>query len=134
MLKVGKLVMNRSIALAPKDTGNLRESGFLVFGGEKVPPQNISSSNFNTEANEGKRVAAEHAGVIGTFMASKRPNPFVVIGHSAFYALKEHEATEEDPHKFGQSKYLEEAVNRSHKEILNILNLKEVLDITYLMT
>jgi len=120
MLKVGRLVMDRSKALTPVDKGNLKESAFVVFGGDKIAPQAIATSNFDTTEPEGKRVAAEHGGVVSDFTASRRPNPFAVIGHTAFYALKEHEAVEE-VHDIGFPKFLETAVKMSQRDILKIL-------------
>ncbi|MBT7930245.1 hypothetical protein HN682_10155 [Candidatus Peregrinibacteria bacterium] len=120
MLKVGKLVMKRSKALTPMDKGNLMESAFVVFGGNKTLPQAITTNNFNTTEPEGKRVAAEHGSVIAEHTANRRPNPFSIIGYSAFYALKEHEAMDE-VHDIGFPKFLETAVVQSHRDILKIL-------------
>jgi len=120
MLRVGRLVMDRSKALTPMDKGNLMESAFVVFGGDKIAPQSISTNNFNTSEPEGKRVASEHGSVVAEHTANRRPNPFAVVGHSAFYALKEHEALDE-VHVIGQPKFLETAVAQSRREILKIL-------------
>jgi|SaaInl8_120m_RNA_FD_contig_61_712103_length_1304_multi_2_in_0_out_0_2 hypothetical protein len=121
MLKAGLLVMERSKELAPKDKGNLRESGFVVIGGEGFPSQAVTTNNFNSEEPEGKRVASEHGAVVGKFKAKKNKNKvFAVIGHSAFYALKEHEAMDE-VHDIGHAKFLESAAGQSRRDILKIL-------------
>jgi len=120
MLKVGRLVMDRSKGLTPVDKGNLKESAFVVFGGDKISPQAIATTNFDTSEPEGKRVAAEHSGVVGQFTATRKKHPFAIIGHSAFYALKEHEAVGE-VHEIGHPKFLENAVKKSQRDILKIL-------------
>jgi len=120
MMKAGELVMRRSKAITPVDTGNLKESAFVVFGGEGLAPQAVATSNFNTDSAEGQRVELEHPEVINEFLITKRPDPFAVVGHSAFYALKEHEAVEEK-HEIGEPKFLEKAARASQKDILKIL-------------
>jgi len=123
MMKVGSLVLKKSKALVPMKTGNLMESGFYIWGGDSTFPGVYATGNFNTEEEEGKRVASDHSVVVSQIATShgkKKKHPFVVIGHTAFYAVKEHEAIGEK-HKIGQAKFLETAVKSSRNEIIKIL-------------
>lgn len=120
MLRAGKLVMNRAKEITPKDTGNLRESAFVIFGGDGAPSGVIMTNNFNTSEPEGLTVAAEHGSIIFEEAVDNAKEPFAKIGFTAFYALKEHEALEE-VHKIGEVKFLEKALHLSQRDILKIL-------------
>jgi len=120
MKRAGKFVMKKSKQLTPVDTGNLRESAFVIFGGDGKNSGIIATNDFDTTKPEGLGVAAEHESIIFEETIEKAKTPFAKIGHTAFYALKEHEAVGEQ-HKIGVAKFLEKAFFGSQKDILKIL-------------
>jgi hypothetical protein len=126
LLKSGLIIKNKSVPITPIDTGNLRESAFIVYGGGKgrgAKNQTIATNNFNTEEEEGKRVANEHEPTVNSFALRKHKTPFATIGYTAFYAEKEHETSGEKHAEGTDWKFLERALLASKREVLSILEM-----------
>lgn len=115
-------------SLTPIDTKNLRNSSYLLWGGEKkkgVSGGDTAAKFKGLQRRWGRlykvgRVIgernADHSRTIKTMKSqnANRKTPFAVIGFSASYAIYVHE-TLGNYHKVGQAKFLETAIKRNKK-------------------
>jgi len=119
------LVRRESLALAPKDTGNLKESCFVAWTGGTVGAG--KTPNFVTG---GRRVATMkevdvlyegHTKALEAVQALYENTTQILAGvnYSAYYALFVHEIKQK--HDVGQWKFLETAVKQNQANILRII-------------
>ena len=128
-LTLGMLVVKgKSMASTPVDTGNLKGSHYLVSRGGVM--DQTAGSDFSTQDDSGKKVAAEHSGKVDAAKSrvKRKKDPFVEIGCTAFYAEKVHEDLqashmksdkEGNPIQVGKAKFLEDAIKENQQLILD---------------
>lgn len=149
LLEAAVLVKNESVKLTPIDTGNLRASAYILWGGGKVRTKGRSAPTFKSVAR-GKRGSAERFGNIARLSSEHntiinerkgvlRRHPFSEIGYTAFYAAMVHENLVRSgrkgsatrfkniaggvavQHKTGQAKFLETALKNNSRNIFAII-------------
>lgn len=118
-LTLGALVVKgKSMTSTPVDTGNLKGSHYLVSKDGAM--DQTAGSDFSTQDDSGKKVAAEHPGKVDAAKSriKGKSHPFVEIGCTAFYAEKVHEDLEAK-HVSGKAKFLEDAIKENQSLILD---------------
>lgn len=138
VLKSAVIVKGDAQRITPIDTGNLRNSSFIVWGGEgksnyTSPDGNFKgidagerSTEYNSTVNE-RKSAVTSEGV-----------PFAEIGFTANYALKVHENINAGHGKrdkktgqirqIGQWKFLESAFKKNIRRIIDIIKREALKD------
>ena len=130
LLEAAVLVKAESIRLTPIDTGNLRASAYILWGGGKVKTRGRSEPTFKSVAKGKKgsaerfsniaRLAAEHSTVINERKGVFRRHPFAEIGYTAHYAALVHEAVNRN-FRVGGAKFLELALRENSRNIFAII-------------
>lgn len=119
------LIRRESLALTPKDTGNLKESCFVVWKGGTIgagkSPNFITGGERGATAKEVSVLYAEHSKALDVAQALYENQTQILAGinYSAYYALFVHEIKQK--HKTGQWKFLETAIKQNRKEILKVI-------------
>ncbi len=143
LLSAALKVKRDAIKLAPVDTGNLRNSAYVIWGGGKESPkvkQTGSEGIFKDKTKgQAQRMGGEHQSVVSQRQGISSTSPFAEIGFTAFYALYVHENltarhTKEDLVsrgrgrkklrrivQAGQAKFLEQALLQNRNVILNTI-------------
>ncbi len=141
LLAAALKVKRDAIKLAPIDTGNLRNSAYVIWGGGKESPkakQTGSEGTFRDKAKgkskdvggSAQRMGGDYQSVISQRKGVSSPHPFAEIGFTAFYALKVHEDlkashVKRDKKKgsvqAGQAKFLEQALLQNKNVILKTI-------------
>lgn len=124
LLEAALLIRGESQRLTPVDTGNLRASPYIVWGGGKVKTRaKADVPSFNIGDKSGQRVATEHGTKIEERknVTKGKVQPFAEIGYTAFYAPIVHEAPAGTRFKVGQSKFLEQALVNNSKRVFAII-------------
>ncbi len=122
MLEAAVLVKAESVRITPIDTGNLRNSAYITWGGGKVKTRGrVSRAKFDTEDKSGARVASEHGSVVNERKAIMKVEPFAEVGYTAYYAAAVHEAPQSRKFTVGQSKFLEQALRNNSRNIFKII-------------
>lgn len=146
MLHAGMVVKADSMKLTPVDTGNLRGSTYVVWGGGGARIKSLSEGVFKTgKSKSADKVAVEHSSKLANRVSSNGAiqYPFAEVGLTAFYSAFVHEnmkashkkvdivgTTTVKKKKFGivggifqagQAKFLEQAFIQNAKRILRII-------------
>ena len=125
LIKAGIFILGESIRETPRDTSNLRASGYVLWNMVeeiRVAPKQPSSAKASRsdaavqEANYSRRVAETAIPEIGKFR--------VEIGFVAYYAVFVHEGVDKN-FRMGKAKFLSDPVHRNHKEILKIIQKED---------
>ena len=122
MLEAAVLVKGESLRITPIDTGNLRNSAYITWGGGKVKTRGeMGGGSFDVNAEGGQKVAAEHSGKVEARKSKRPKEPFAEVGYTAYYAVDVHEAPPNRSFKVGQSKFLEQALRNNSRNIFKII-------------
>jgi|TARA_R100000789_G_scaffold96157_1_gene97298 hypothetical protein len=122
MLEAAVLVKGESLRITPIDTGNLRNSAYITWGGGKVKTRSrIEQGTFDTSDKSGAKVATEHNPTVERRKSIMTVNPFAEIGYTAHYAAAVHEAPQSRKFTVGQSKFLEQALRNNSRNIFKII-------------
>lgn len=141
LLAAALKVKRDAIKLAPVDTGNLRNSAYVIWGGGKESPKarRIGSEGTFRDKAKGKsneiggsaqRMGGDYQSVISQRKGVSSSHPFAEIGFTAFYALEVHEnltashAKRDKKKGFvhaGQAKFLEQALIQNRNVILKTI-------------
>lgn len=119
------LIRRESLALTPEDTGNLKESCFVVWTGGTVgagkSPNFVTGGERNATQKEVIALYKGHEKALGAAqeLYKSQTKILALIHYSAYYALFVHEIKKN--HKTGQWKFLETAINQNRKEVLKII-------------
>ncbi len=141
LLEAGLMVKGEAQKITPVQTGNLKASAYVIWGGGSNvfgnPNRNTSkikyrsnptAKNKKVKAGE-ENVVREHAAVLNHRMKSSL-EPFTEVGYTANYAAKVHERTGVSHAKLdkkrgrvqiGQAKFLEQAFQQNSRRIIAIL-------------
>ena len=117
LIQAGLLVQRGGQMNCPVDLGNLKASGFTVWG----PSSPIKVFGFKGKG--AGKMGTEHARVTMQEKMSLPAgdiNPVVEVGFSAFYALYVHE--KKAKHIVGDWKFLERSLNENQGQILGIVS------------
>lgn len=110
--------MDKETPTIPVDTGNLRSSFFTVTtkGQKKINP-----SDGSFKGDDAGKMQRDYEGAINNSIAlvNASRNPMVMFGFSAYYAAVVHETDKNYRRPGSGSKFLENAIDRNRKEILN---------------
>ena len=128
LIRAGIIVrrdMEKTAPVIPVDLGNLRSSFFMVTseGGIKITGGSFTGP-------EAAQIAAQHSAVISSVRTGKIvvSGPYVVLGFSANYAAKVHEAVNVKFQRPGSgAKFLESALDRNTKDILEVIRKEAML-------
>ena len=101
LLEAALLIKGDAQRVTPVDTGNLRASAYVIWGGGGKRTKARSNPTFKQKAKAGKRgtaerfkniqrIISEHTAVINERSKLSR-DPFAEIGFTAFYAAAVHE-------------------------------------------
>jgi len=104
LLAAALKVKRDAIKLAPVDTGNLRNSAYVIWGGGRKTRSRVrrtgSEGTFKEDKSKAKstitgglaqRMGIDHQSVIAERQGVDSSSPFAEIGFTAFYALYVHE-------------------------------------------
>ena len=117
MIAAGLFLQRASQKMTPVDLANLRSSAFTIWG----PGKGRSSPSFS--GDDAAQLTANHENVMGQDsmdLNTKRSQPEVEVGYSAFYAIFVHEDMEAN-HTTGENKFLEKAIIHSVDKMLDII-------------
>ena len=128
------MVKRDAIKLAPVDTGNMRNSAYVIWGkggkgkvrrgareGKFKDKKRAKSSELGGTAAQ---MAAHDAAIIANRSIRTVDNePFAEIGFTANYALNVHENLT-TYHKTGQAKFLEQALMKNKREIVRQIKIR----------
>lgn len=120
------LIRRESLALTPEDTGNLKESCFVVTSGGTIragkSPNFVIGGKRMATQKEVNYLYSQHSKVLDEAQAlyEGRNQILATVYYSAFYALFVHEIKKK--HKIGQWKFLETAIKQNLAEILKIIS------------
>jgi hypothetical protein len=127
LLEAGLMVKGEAQKITPVQTGNLKASAYVIWGGGSNafgnPNRNTSkikyrsnptAKNKKVKAGE-ENVVREHAAVLNHRMKSSL-EPFTEVGYTANYAAKVHERT-----GVSHAKFLEQAFQQNSRRIIAIL-------------
>lgn len=125
------MIRRRSLELTPMDTGNLRESCFVVWTGGVIgagkSPNFVTGGERKATEKEVDVMYAQHNKQVDAFAGvySVRKTPIAVIMYSAYYALLVHE--QKRTYNHGQWQFLRTALTQSRDDVKNIIKatLKE---------
>jgi|TARA_R100001530_G_scaffold63672_2_gene45766 hypothetical protein len=128
LLEAAILVRGESQRITPVDTGNLRASAYIVYGGGDKTPKARAASSFKVKKKKAggqavvDRLTSKHKQIVeerkgGTGWAE----PFAEVGYTAYYAVDVHEAPAGRTFKVGQSKFLEQALRNNSRNIFKII-------------
>lgn len=126
MLAAGLVIKRDAVKLAPIDTGNLRNSAYVIAGGGKKgikKSQTGKEGTFKTSKAGGSKTTAgsmksQHENILSMRIShgGSLDKPFVEVGFTANYALAVHESVGRK-FKVGQAKFLEHAITKNKREI-----------------
>jgi hypothetical protein len=134
LLEAGLMVKGEAQKITPVQTGNLKASAYVIWGGGSNASSKIkyrsnpTAKNKKVKAGE-ENVVREHAAVLNHRMKSSL-EPFTEVGYTANYAAKVHERTGVSHAKLdkkrgrvqiGQAKFLEQAFQQNSRRIIAIL-------------
>lgn len=126
MLAASLKVKRDAIILAPIDTGNLRNSTYVVTGGGgtkakvKQTGNEGDFKNKSASSDNADIMRSDHNIIISQAKNRGAKEPFAEIGFTAFYALLVHESVGAH-HRTGQAKFLERAFLENKKIILETI-------------
>ncbi len=141
LLEAGLLIKSDSMRITPVDTGNLRQSAYVLWGGggERVRTSSEPSFKAGKKGADASRLASNHAEVLNE-RKKFSTDPFVEIGYTAHYAAAVHEGLNSSHAKsgtvtlfgkrkrakvqVGQAKFLEQAFVQNAKRVITILKRK----------
>lgn len=119
------LIRRASLELTPEDTGNLKESCFVVWSGGTIgagkSPNFVTGGERKATAKEVEVLYSEHSKAlsIAQTLYESRTQILAGINYSAYYALFVHEIKKK--YKIGQWKFLETAIKQNRAEIIKII-------------
>jgi hypothetical protein len=96
--EVGLDLLGKAVRQAPVDTGDLRGSGSVSFGGNVIAQ------------------GTKEGGVVATGKAGRSAKPEVTVGFSVPYAHRQHEDLEYHHPRGGKAKYLEDPLKQNAKQ------------------
>ncbi len=94
MHQAGRLVQREAQKITPVDTGNLKGSAYVIWGGRRRKTKAISDKKFKKgKSKSADKVMTEHSGKVGARQGANQiiQHPFAEIGFTAFYAVFVHE-------------------------------------------
>lgn len=119
------LIRRASLELTPEDTGNLKQSCFVVWSGGTIgagkSPNFVTGGERGATAREVSVLYTEHSKALEAASALYEGKERILAGinYSAYYALFVHEIKKK--YKTGQWKFLETAVKQNRAEIIKII-------------
>jgi hypothetical protein len=124
LVTAGMFIKNKAAQKAPIDTGNLRNSGYVVSNSGKLHSETPSFSDLRKDsaiqaANFASAVAESRAIVSGK-------QPKVMVGFATTYAASVHEHTDV-PHATGEAKFLENTLKDMASQILRLIKSEAFL-------
>jgi len=118
LLRVGLLILRDAQKYAPRDTGNLMGSGFVLG----QPSRGESKIQIRPSAKKSEEEAAISQSVEegrGELMLNKPPS--VMVGFGASYALFVHEADEDQDWHDGGPQFLKKSVEDNHAKAVALI-------------
>lgn len=125
LLEAALKVKGDAVRLAPVDTGNLRSSGYVLWGDSGKVEGGEPDGSFKSNPKDKINAATQHAAVVSRQKSVRVKDPHAWIGFSAHYALAVHEDLDKK-HRAGQAKFLEDALMQNQKTILSIVKSRVV--------
>lgn len=122
LIKAALLIRREAVKLCPADTGNLRNSAYIVSSWRGVRGNQEAKTFKGEDAGE---IAQNHVQAVREreqFLASAK-NLLVEIGFTAYYAVFVHEVQANHRGKT-QWKFLEAALNNNRQKVIDILTGK----------
>jgi len=129
LIRAGLKIRRESMKNAPVVTGNLKASAFTVFGKGVA-----AGSNPSFEGENASKLATDHASLTSSLQHGGKLEPYVYVGHSAFYTVYVHESPGAgtgtmDPNtpaykqasEVGTWKFLEKAIRDNEKDIVSLV-------------
>ncbi len=119
-------IMENASGITPYDTGNLRNSRFIVSSAGKITMGN-SPIFRDAPGRDSVKMTAKHSEVVTYTLAKaqEQTKPTVIFGYTAHYASITHEGishgtvmTFKPP---GESHYFEKAINQSEDDVMRAL-------------
>jgi hypothetical protein len=122
LLEAALRVKKDAIILAPVDTGNLRNSAYVLWGVKGAAQGGQASGSFKPDKRSKIDPEAQHSSVIAErkSLGKKSADPYAEIGFTAHYALDVHENTDLN-HPAGQAKFFEDALLQNRETIFAII-------------
>ncbi|MCP4475385.1 MAG: hypothetical protein GY821_12635 [Gammaproteobacteria bacterium] len=133
LLEAALLIRGDAQRITPVDTGNLKASAYVMWGGKGRSIKSKSEPLDQGEMSKRKNTGPDHATVISQRDVANQKNrsPFAEIGYTANYAAAVHERLKSrhaKPEKkggrmvqIGQAKFLEQAFLQNEKRVLQII-------------
>jgi len=118
LLKGAMRILRTAKMITPVDLGNLRNSGFVVWGKGTGQAQDRKDENFVGEAGAKVKLETNMAVQQVSAFAQGQREPFAAVGYGASYALYVHENLLVK-HTVGRAKFLEEAMIDNFDAVLN---------------
>jgi hypothetical protein len=144
MLEASLLIKGEAQRITPVDTGNLKASAYVIWGGGKKRTMSRSDPTFKNKASGGRgssrrfATVSEHTSVIGARKSRLFSTaPFAEVGFTANYATQVHENLKARHGKvdkvgkgrfalhrvvqIGQAKFLEQAFVQNSRRVFAII-------------
>lgn len=130
LLQAGLRVKADAQRITPVDTGNLKSSAYVLWGGGGRSVQQIGEAVLKDQEQH-DQILSERTNKLSSFN-----DPFAEVGYTANYALKVHEGIrskkgklvshvkidkEKGAVQIGQAKFLEQSFNQNKDYILNVI-------------
>ena len=125
VLRAALLIRRKALELTPKDTGNLKESCFVVWKGGIIgagkSPNFVTGGKRGATQKEVDILYKNHTKALNNAQSLLGDETKIraLINYSAYYALFVHEIKKQ--HKNGQWKFLETAIKQNQAEVLKII-------------